>query len=385
MKQLPLDNTYVLLSVFLAPAKSESTIELLKNIIIKEEFELGPLLLQANIQMCTPLWYSQLKHDCLLKYFPEEYQKVLQTIYEANADRNQILKEGLSEILIELEKTETKSILLKGAATFVDDLYGSLGARFMGDIDILVAKDEIETCESILKKLQYEVVVNENLILDIDKHPTDERQQHIHPRMKPNTPLLIEIHFKPAFGQGGRIITSKAVWKDKVNCVVNKQSTAIFDPTNRLLLNTTHGLIAEREFMHGFILLRQLAEFSTLAIRYQDSIDWSKWYKVAVDNNLKVEFITYLSLAHHLMEVPWPDDIPKLMKKGFHYQRIINKGGALSRVKDSKESTKEKFIRVLGDIYFWIRFPRWVWINTCYAPKLTDFPDRVRILFKKLF
>ena len=85
------------------------------------------------------------------------------------------------------------------------------------------------------------------------------------------------------------------------------------------------------------------------------------------------------------MEMPWPDVIPYKNKKGFHFQRTVNKGGSFSRVKGVTESIKEKVIRNLGNIYFWIRFPGWVWINTCYAPRYRDFPDRVRLLFKKLF
>lgn len=385
MKQLPLHNTYTLLALFLAPAKSEVTLNTLKNAIINEQIELGPLLLQANIQMCTPLWYSRLEKDNLLQYLPEDFQQYLQALYDANVERNTELKSGLDELLTAFEENDIETILLKGAATFVDDLYGSPGARYMGDMDILVQKNKIEICETVLEELKYEVSVNENLDLDLDKHPTDERQQHIHPRIKPGTPVMVEIHFKPAFGQGGRIITNEVVWKNKINATHNNKKTAILDPNSRILLNTTHALIAEREFLHGTIPLRQLAEFAALAIRYQNEINWDNWYKIALKNKLKIEFITYLSLAHHLMEIPWPKDIPYVKQKGFHYQRIINKGGTFSRIDGLKESTKEKLIRYLGNIYFWVRFPRWVWINTCYAPRLRDFPDRIRILFKKLF
>ena len=174
MKPLPLNNTYALLALFLAPVKSVSSLETLKNAIINEQIELGPLLLQANIQMCTPLWVARLEQDGLLSYLPKDFQEYLQAIYQANVERNAELKAGLTELLTEFEKNDVESVLLKGAATFVDDLYESPGARFMGDMDILVDKGKITTCESILEKLQYEVMVNENLILDTEKHPTEE-------------------------------------------------------------------------------------------------------------------------------------------------------------------------------------------------------------------
>ncbi len=383
MKQLPLHNTYTLLALFLAPAKSEETFNTLKNAIINERIELGSLLLQANIQMCTPLWYSRLQQDNLLQYLPEDFQQYLQALYDANADRNAELKLGLDELLTAFDENEVETILLKGSATFVDNLYDSPGARFMGDMDILVQKNKVKTSELILEKLQYVEIPDEGRVLD--NHPTNERHHHINPRIKPDSPLMIEIHFNPAYAQAGRVFTNESIWNDKQNVIYNQQKIAILNIDNRLLLNTVHALLPHREFIDGTIPLRQIAEFAALAIRYQNEIDWKKWYQTALDNNLKSEFLTYLSLAHHLMEVPWPAVIPYVKKKGFHFQRIINKGGSFSRIDGLKESANEKLIRYLGNIYFWIKFPRWVWINTCYAPRIRDFPDRIRILFKKLF
>jgi len=82
--------------------------------------------------------------------------------------------------------------------------------------------------------------------------------------------------------------------------------------------------------------------------------------------------------------VPWPASIPYTEQKGFHYHRIINTGGALSRLEGATESMREKVIRYFASLYFWLRFPAWVWKNTCYAPNLKDFPNRISLLFKKL-
>jgi len=383
MKQLPLNNTYALLALFLAPDKSEETLNKLKNVIVHQQLELGPLLLQANLQMCTPLWYSRLEQDGLLEYFPEDFQHYLKLIYDANAERNQDFQSGLTELLAEFEKEGIETLLLKGAATFVDELYLSAGARVMGDMDILVDKTTLIGCETILDKLQYAEVPDENRVLN--NKPTSERHHHINVRIKADSPVVVEIHFKPAFGQGGRIFTSKAAWKNKQAVVYNKHKTAILDPHHRLLLNTLHALLPHREFLYGTISLLQLAEFAALVSRYGDNINWEDWYNVALKNRMKPEFLSYLSLACHLMELPWPKAVPYKNKKSFHYQRIINVGGACSRLDGVSESLKQAIIRYSATLYFWLRLPGWIWNNTCYAPHWTDFPDRVYLLLKKLF
>lgn len=383
MKQLPLSNTYALLALFLAPVKSDETLNKLKSAIVDQRLELGPLLLQANLQMCTPLWYLRLEQDELLQYFPEDFQQYLKLIYDANAERNREFQSGLTELLVEFEKQGIETILLKGAATFVDDLYASDGARVMADMDILVDKEKLTGCEFILDNLLYTEVLDEDR--ELKSQPTSERHHHINVRIKPDSPLVIEIHFKPAYGHGGRVLTSEKAWKEKQNVTYNDQKTAILEPSQRLLLNTTHALLPHREFLHGSVSLLQLAEFSALATRYEGKIEWGEWYNVALKNNLKPEFLTYLSLACNLMEVPWPVSVPDTEQKGFHYHRIINAGGALSRLKGVTETFKEKIIRYSASLYFWFRLPGWVWINTCYAPNWVDFPNRISLLFKKLF
>ncbi|MCP4238711.1 MAG: nucleotidyltransferase family protein, partial [Aestuariibacter sp.] len=130
MHDLQLTNTYCLLAHFLAPNKSPERVSALQTAITDEQIEWGPLVLQANIQMCTPLWYARLKQDDLLQHLPQDLQEYLQVLYESNRERNEELKAGLEELLAAFEKEGIDSILLKGAATFVDDLYGAPGARY---------------------------------------------------------------------------------------------------------------------------------------------------------------------------------------------------------------------------------------------------------------
>ena len=378
MHNLPMHNTYALLAIFLAPNKCKETHTALKEAIQNEELEWESLLLQANIQMCTPLWYARLKQDDLLQYLPQELQEYLEVIYEANEERNDALQSGLVELLSEFQKEGVKNILLKGASTFVDDLYGSSGARYMGDLDILVERDKLDSCESILEKLEYVEFIPEGV------EPSMENDHHhINRYIKPGTPVAVEIHYKTGSGQIGRIVKLGGVWGNKEEVICEKQHTAIMSPTHRILLTTTHSLLQDREFLYGAISLRQLAEFSALAMRYRHDIDWGRWYQIALSNNLKSEFITYLTLAHDLMEVPWPEAIPCIPERGFHQGRILLKGGALSRVKDSPLEKNEYITRYLGRLYFVIKFPGWVWNNMFYTSTALDVPLIFYVLLKK--
>ena len=380
MHNLPIHNTYALLALFLAPNKGKETRTALKQAIHNEELEWESLLLQANIQMCTPLWFACLKRDGLLQYLPQELQQYLQVLYEANEERNRALQTGLSELLSEFKEEGIETIQLKGTATFIDDLYSAAGARYMGDMDILVKQDKLNTCEFILKGLQYIELLPE----DEDPH-LDHFHHHINRRIKPGTPLAVEIHFKPASAQSGRLFSLDKVWEDKLNVVYRELPTALMDPTTRILLNTTHALIPGREFISGGISLRQLAEFSALATRYQQQIDWRRWYQSAISHHLKTEFISYLSLAHHLMGVPWPSALPGRQNKGFHYKRIVASGGALAQVKGIPAGGSEAVVYLMRRLYFLIKLPGWTWKNTIHVAGVSDIPLMVYRLVIKAF
>ena len=93
-EHLLLHNTYSLLAHFLAPVKSEQRLNSLKTAIKENKIEWGPLVYQANLQMCSPLWFVRLKQDGLLQYLPEDLQEYLQFLYDANTERNEKLKNG---------------------------------------------------------------------------------------------------------------------------------------------------------------------------------------------------------------------------------------------------------------------------------------------------
>ncbi len=379
MHDLQLTNTYCLLAHFLAPNKSPERRSALQTAITDEQIEWGPLVLQANIQMCTPLWYARLKQDDLLQHLPQDLQEYLQVLYESNRERNEELKAGLEELLAAFEKAGIDAILLKGAATFVDDLYGAPGARYMGDLDILVQPENIEICKSILKSLEYEEKHDPDK--EFDNLPTDERHHHINEHIKPNSPLVVEIHFKVAYGKGGRALQTSSVWNNRQETSFRNYKTAILNPTDRILHNTLHALLPEREFLHGHVALLQLNEFAALTTRYAEEFNWPSWQQVASANGFNAEFKTYLTLAHSLSQTAWPVAIQKSWSSKFHSERIIQNGNRLSPL-NNKEDNKTK--RLTGKAYYYLRLPSWIWNNTCYAPGIKNLPARLKVLRKKL-
>ena len=236
--------------------------------------------------------------------------------------------------------------------------------------------EKVDACRRILNSLGYDAVTP-----DFD----NARHHHIEVYIKPSTPLAVEIHYRVAYGLGGAIFPVEAVWETATPISLNGHVTALLSPTDRLILNTFHALVSDKEFLNGNVSLRQLAEFSILSVRYYREIDWSKWYQTAVTYRLKSEFSTYLDIAVHSFGVAWPDEVPKKFCRWSHRDRITGTGnflatldGVIPRPAYRKANRNSRF-------YYYHHLPVWYWRNACYEPQLRNFAWRIFQFTKKLF
>ncbi|TPW18367.1 MAG: Uncharacterized protein FD130_288 [Halothiobacillaceae bacterium] len=270
---LPLNNHYALLALMLSPALDNITINTLRSAIHNNHIIWVNLLQQAGVQRCTPLLFVRLNQYRLWSELPAPIQQIIQAAYQKNLQRNAVLQTELSALLAAFQHSGIESLLLKGAATFCDNLYGDPGARVMGDLDILVHPNDVEKCKKILTSQGYIVIPDPGMTFD--GLATDMRHHQIPAYRHPTTKVIIE-------------------------------TTSLLSTQDRLLLNTAHALLPKREFIRGEIALLQLAEFSLLITERSEEISWNGWANVAQLNHLETAFMTYLLMSHELMSIAWP-------------------------------------------------------------------------------
>lgn len=381
--KLPLDNSYTLLMMMLAPAKSRVIQTKLINAAKNNEILWEKLLYQANIQMCTPLWYAQLKKDNFLPYLPVDLVDYLAEIYQSNRIRNQQLQSALVDLLREFNNAAIDTLLLKGAATFCNTLFGDTGSRFMGDLDILVAADQVEPCRKILQDLGYKEIANEGM--EPDGLATDVRHHQLPRYFIPGTPVVVEIHFKLSYALTGRMISPDAAWKTCIKTRLMGQKTSVLSPDHKLLLNAAHAMIPHREYIRGHISLLQFTEFVLLAQRYSDQIDWQRWFNRAGQFSLASEFKNYLNLATHFMNLTVNDKYQLKEPLNFNNKRILFIGAHDAISERHKLSFFAILRRYFYRLYYYLKLPSWMWQNLCYAQGWKNIPDRILFCLKKLF
>lgn len=374
---LPLDKPYNLMALFLAPRKSEETLQALRNALTGEKLDLGALLYTANLHMVTPLWYVRLRQDGLLPLLPEDLGEYLTALHQANCERNDDFRRELARFLSALKQVGIEALLLKGAATFCDDLYGDPGARMMGDLDILVPGARAEEARRILEQLGYEEVPDPAMAPE--GLETDGRHHQLPRYRLPETPVAIEIHFKVSYAQAGRVLPVETAWSKAEPSSLGSTDTLIFEPTWRLLHNTAHALVPHCEYIRGMISLAQLAEFAAIADRFCGRIDWARWLESGRFQGLGGSFIAYLTLACRLMKLEGPSEISSGRLARLRCLRIADAGNRNARMNPSP-SLPGLFHR----LHYYARLPLWSWQNVAYAQGWQKVPLRLRYLLKKL-
>lgn len=384
MTNLPLHDSYSLLAIYLSPYVNDVTDDELRKAARANKIDWTLLLLQANMHFCTPLWYVRLRQKELLADLPSLLQRYLYQLHQANVERTEAFHQAIKELLQLLHEQGVPAILLKGAASLCDDLYDDPGARMMGDIDLLVDIKNAENVQKLLYGRGYIPLHQERY----DDYSPSYQPQHLPRILKPGTPVALEIHFHVERGQAGRVLSNDLAWGCCEEADFHGLKTKILSPTVRILHNTVHALVSQREFIRSNISLLQLIEFVTLAHKYQDSIQWDVWYDAGKRRGLARHFIAYLFLAHRLAGLPIPSCIPLNKIASLDVSRLIAGGRNLIPNNGMKtsffERVERKIIRYLIRSYYLTAVPSWLWFNIGYAEGIFKIPARLSYMNKYL-
>ena len=142
----------------------------------------------SSSHLMLPSLYINLKEKKLLKYVPMELKNYLREIYTINKERNEILIEEVNIISKILITNNINHVFLKGAAHIICKIYIDIGQRMIGDIDILIDKNQCKRAIKLLNLNGYKPIEGNYFFLNESKHYIRQ--------CKKNKIFAIEIHKK---------------------------------------------------------------------------------------------------------------------------------------------------------------------------------------------
>jgi len=209
---------------------------------------------EGSNQMVIPALYLNLKQAELLGDLPEGLACYLEEITELNRARNKALLLQVTDLTLLLGKHQITPLFLKGIAHLVDGLYQDVGERMIGDIDFLVAENQLEKIVGILRVAGYHNLL-ENEIL--------EKPRHYSRLVHKDYIASVEIHWDVLEQHHKHNLTFETLYKTK------RKVGDFYVPSypHLALHNMLNAQVNDHSYRRGIILVRQLYDCFLLTFK----------------------------------------------------------------------------------------------------------------------
>jgi len=144
------------------------------------------MVIVGSKHLVLPALYCNLQRKSLLESLPPELASYLKMLTDINRERNRSLLNEASHISALLQQHNIDHVFIKGMGMLAGDNYLDMGERMIGDIDILVAQEQLDKAFDILEADGYNHFIKFNY---------ETRNYRHKPRQISNTKLAgVELH-----------------------------------------------------------------------------------------------------------------------------------------------------------------------------------------------
>ena len=109
----------------------------------------------ASSHLILPAFLSSIKSKKLNNYVPKDLISYLTELSDLNQNRNIEINNQIKFLSHTLKKNKIEHAFIKGAALLISKPYNVVKNRMIGDIDILISKNDILKAQKILLKLNF--------------------------------------------------------------------------------------------------------------------------------------------------------------------------------------------------------------------------------------
>jgi hypothetical protein len=260
----------------------------------------------AALHGVLPLLYERLTTVACPPTVPERVLQRLRLGFLMNGAKNALLFKELAQVLRALEQANIPVIVLKGAH-LAASVYSHMAVRTMGDIDLLVGRNDLEKSVSRLGDLGYSAKTK---VTDIDTWCETHRHW---PRMfRPPPAPGIEIHWALTAPSKFSNIATAGFWERSRPTTIAGVGARVLSPEDLLLhlcLHTASG--GEGPFRSG---LRPLCDIAAVVHCWQEEIAWQQIQSRAIEWQADRCVYMALWLAKELLAAGIPDSVLKSLR-----------------------------------------------------------------------
>ncbi|MBB6646613.1 nucleotidyltransferase domain-containing protein [Halobellus ruber] len=242
---------------------------------------------------------------------PEEVYETLRTRCERAALQNLQFAQRLHDIVETFNEHDIRTIPYKGPI-LAQVAYGDIGRRRFGDLDFLVAEEDVLRARTVLQERGYEQT---NFLGVPPSHLVEnsifrwEREFRF-----TNDDDRIQIELRPQFTGGNQSNAAifEDLWERRTTVSVAGQPVQALSPEDRALLLLTHGT------KHGWLRLSWVCDIACLL---QHDIDWEVVLERAEDYGWKTAALLGLGMTAELAHVELPEHVRRELADNYRATR----------------------------------------------------------------
>ena len=159
-----------------------------------------------------PSIYGAVKRKKIEKHLPNDLLLYLKEIYDLNKNQNKLILEQMSYLAKILNKNQIKYVFLKGAALLVLRPYDSVRERMLGDIDILVKKNDLIKAKKILLNKGFKTFSQDNI--DFGEDIKEIYKKHLPRLIHKDFIAAVELHEEILEYKNVFELSSKSIFDD---------------------------------------------------------------------------------------------------------------------------------------------------------------------------
>lgn len=228
---------------------------------------------------------------------PDGFRSRLRLDYMETTARNIVFQGELVKLLKVLGEAGIDVIALKGMA-LVNGVYPKVGLRPMGDLDLLIHREDLERIEALAEPLGYGPDEAE----DLQEGYSREFRSEITLIRRGNAPIRIELHWQ-LLNFGDERETLKGVWESA--------TTQLFDGVEAKVLGPEHLVIYLAEHLayhHNLDGLLRYCDVAEVLRHYRDEIDWPRLTALARRGRSLLAVTAVLRRAAETLDAPIPPE-----------------------------------------------------------------------------
>ncbi len=215
----------------------------------------------------------------------------LKDFYYAVMAQNISLTQSIEKIFAAFQKENITALVFKGFM-LAGSIYKDIGLRPMGDVDILLRREEVSKADGLLRRNGF---YPEFELKDIGNLSSGQYRNSIVYRTEDSVPVAVHIHwhivnFTPFHNNVLRNINMDNVWNESVPFQIGLLEMRTFSLHHQIIYLSMHAL------NHSFHPLIRLSDIHELLCAEKDQIDWERLVKEADAFNLSkcVYYVFYL-------------------------------------------------------------------------------------------